>query len=176
MASSSPATGWKIGLGALGGSTAGTTPEAVAAGSFFVEAGKGRLGFGLEGGLESARRASMAGRGQAWAMQRWLTLYGKLSIPVGSRVALGATLGVRGWQIEAGATGFTTTSSTSRFDVGAALTVGAEIELGPVVLLVRGLGAGRILEDRVTIDGIGTVLFLKRWQVGALIGLGWHFP
>ncbi len=174
--SSKPAAGWRIGLGALGGTTAVTTPELVAAGSFFLEAGKGRLGFGLEGGLESARTASIAGRGHAWAMQRWLTLYGKLAVPVSSRVALAATLGIRGWQIEAGANGFTTTSSASRFDVGAALTVGAEVALGSLVLLIRGLGAGRILEDRVTVEGVGTVLFLKRWQVGALIGLGWNFP
>ena len=109
-------------------------------------------------------------------MQRWLTLYGKAGIPIGSRITLAATLGLRGWQIEAGATGFTTTRSEIRFDIGGALTLGAEVELGPIVLLIRGMGAVRFNEQRLTVEPLGTALFLKRWQFGGLIGLGWHFP
>lgn len=159
---------WHFAAAALAGTTAGTTPEAVAAGSFLVEVVRDRtLGAGVEGGLESSRSS-----GTAWASQRWLTLFLKGAVPLNDRVTLAATLGVRGWLAEVGAA---QVPSQNLFAAGAALTLGAEVELGPVVLHLRAVGAARFPEDRVKIAG-QTALFLKWWQVGALAGLGWHFP
>ena len=174
-----PGAGWRLGVGALGGTTAGTTPEAAAAASFFAELDKGRagLGVGVEGGLESARSVrSETAPGTLWAAQRWLTLYLKFGVPVGTRVTLSASLGIRGWQIEAGSAQVPNPrSTTALLGAGAALTVGAELQLGPIVLLVRGVGSARFPEERVTLNGNPTLL-LKWWQVGALAGIGWHFP
>ena len=161
----------------MGGATAGTTPELVAAGSFFVELDKGREGFGvgLEGGLESARSVRR-NQGSLWAAQRWLTLYARFGVPLSPRVAFVATLGVRGWQLEAGSFEVPSPRSvTNLVGGGAALTLGTEIELGPLVVLLRAIGAARFPEERITLNG-NPELLLMWWQVGALAGLGWHFP
>jgi hypothetical protein len=163
-----PETHWQLGVGALGGLMAGPTPTPAGAGAFFVELTRNRrLGLGLEAGLESSRSGTAA-----FASQRWLTLYARGEVPVHDRVRFAATLGVRGWAVEVGAPAL---PARTLFGGGGALTVGPEVTVGPVVLLVRGTFAVRLPEERISIAG-NSALFLKWWQVGALAGLAWRFP
>lgn len=163
-----PPPDWRVGVGVLAGVTAGTTPEGVFAGTAYVEAmRKQTLGVGLDGGLEMSRAT-----GGAWASARWATLYGKLRLGLTDHLAFIATLGARLWVTEVGAPSLRAQQLVAG---GAALTAGVDLDVGPVTLLVRGLGSGRFPEDRVSIAGT-KVLFLKWWQVGAMLGLGWHFP
>ncbi len=159
---------WRFGAGALGGGMAGTTSAVAAVGSFFVELTHDRrLGVGLEGGLESSRASPTA-----YATQRWLTLYARGAVGLSDRVTMAATLGARAWFVETGAP---LLPARTLIGGGAALTVGPEVALGPVQLLVRAAFAVRFPEERILIAG-NTAVFLRWWQVGLVAGLAWHFP
>jgi hypothetical protein len=88
-----------------------------------------------------------------------------------------ALLGLRGTRISVAAPGFTPTREIELFGLGAYAAAGLDVRLiGPLSLVFRGIFTLRFPEDRLVIDGVGQVLTLNVWQVGAEGGLAVWFP
>ena len=158
-----------------GGGSLDGSPRGAGLGMLGVRAGLSRWGLLLDGALETERTGARDGV-RAAASSQSVSLSFSVGFEPSQAWWLDVALGVRGWRLQAAATGVDVATDRVWLSWGGVASAGAAYRLiGPLFLSARLFGALRSREYALQVDPLGTVFTLSPLIFGAVLGAQVHF-